>query len=54
MPGTASLSATAPVGLGRAAGMPPNAAHVPTAMLAAAAPQTSRAICRADLPPIVQ
>ena len=40
--------------VGRAAGMPPKAAQVPTAMVAAALPQTSRAICSADLPPMVQ
>ena len=53
-PGTASATDKAPVGFGRAAGMPPNDAQVPTAMVAAAPPQISRAICRADLPPIVQ
>jgi hypothetical protein len=38
MPGTASATDKAPVGFGRAAGMPPNAAQVPTAMVAAAPP----------------
>ena len=51
-PGTASATDSAPVGLGRAAGMPPNDAQVPTAIVAAAPAQTSRAICKADLPPI--
>ena len=35
-PGTASATDKAPVGFGRAAGMPPNAAQVPTAIVAAA------------------
>src|SRR6516162_6042650 len=53
-PGTASATDNAPVGFGPAAGMPPKAAQVPTAIVAAAPPQTSRAMSSADLPPIVQ
>ena len=45
---------SAPVGFGAAAGRPPKAAQVPMAMVAAALPQTSRAICSAERPPIVQ
>ena len=53
-PGAASATDKAPVGFGAAAGMPPKAAQVPTAMVAAAPPQTSRTISRAERPPIVQ
>jgi hypothetical protein len=53
-PGTASATPRAPVGLGAAAGRPPKVAQVPMAMVAAALPQTSRAIWRALRPPIVQ
>lgn len=54
IPGTASATDSAPVGFGAAAGNPPNAAHVPTAMTASASLHISSAICSADLPPIVQ
>src|ERR1039457_7412200 len=40
--GRASAPPSAPVGLGEAAGRPPNVAHVPTAIVAAAPPQTDR------------
>ncbi len=53
-PGTASATDKAPVGLGAAAGMPPKAAQVPTATVANAPPQTSRAMSSAARPPIVQ
>ncbi len=53
-PGTASATPSAPVGLGAAAGRPPNAAHVPMAMVAAAPPHTSRAMSMAERPPTVQ
>src|SRR5678815_5772317 len=54
IPGTASETLSALVGLGAAAGRPPNAAQVPTATTADAFSQTSRAICTADRPPMVQ
>ena len=54
MPGTASPTLSAPVGLGDAAGRPPNAAQVPALITARASWHTARAICSADLPPIVQ
>ena len=54
MPEIASPTLFAPVGFGEAAGIPPNAAHVPTATTASAFAQTSSAIWSADLPPIVQ
>src|SRR5579864_4963075 len=53
-PGTASATLSAPVGFGAAAGIPPNAAHDPTAIVAAALPQTSRAMSIAARPPMVQ
>src|SRR5579875_521861 len=54
VPGTASWSPSAPVGLGSAPTSPPSHAHAPTAILAAACVQTSRAISSAVRPPIVQ
>src|SRR5271165_1796969 len=54
IPGTASWSPTAPVGFGLAATSPPSQAQAPTAMDAAALPQTSRAISSAVRPPTVQ
>ena len=39
---------SAPVGFGAAAGIPPNAAQVPIAIVAAALPHTSRAMSSAD------
>src|SRR5208283_2434189 len=53
-PGTASATPSAPVGLGAAAGRPPYVAQVPMAIVAAAPPQTSRAMESADFPPMVQ
>jgi hypothetical protein len=53
-PGTASPTPSAPVGFGAAAGRPPKVAQVPMAIVAAALPHTSRAIWRAERPPIVQ
>ncbi len=48
-----SLTLTAPVGLGPAAGSPPNAAQVPTAMMAVAPRAVSSSMSRLLTPPMV-
>ncbi len=53
-PGTALETEIAPVGLGAAAGIPPKDAQEPTAIVAAALPQTSRAMFSAEFPATVQ
>ena len=52
-PLTTSPTATAPVGLGRALGMPPNAEHVPTLMIPAAPRAAVVRMSSAARPPIV-
>jgi hypothetical protein len=54
MPGRKSVTLTAPVGLGKAAWMPPKAEQVPTQIVAMAPPQTSLAMSMADRPPTQQ
>ncbi len=54
MPGTASETGLASVGLGAAAGRPPKEEQVPTATVARADPQTWRAISNAVTPAMVQ
>ena len=45
---------TAPVGLGLACGMPPNAAQLPTAMMAAASAAVSVSMSRLETPAMVE
>jgi hypothetical protein len=53
-PDTTSDTATVPVGFGAAAGIPPNAPHVPTETIAAAPRAASSRSWIADFPAIVQ